>query len=113
MRSCFLLALALLALPVAAAERKFDFGEVREGQTPPGFRSIVAGQGKPGDWRIVMDQVPSLLQPLTAGASGVAKKALLAQLAQDATEEHFPLLVYEGMIMDDFTLTTRFKTVKV
>jgi hypothetical protein len=58
-----------------------------------------------------MDQVPSLLQPLTAGASGVARKAVLAQPAQDATEEHFPLLVYEGLIMDDFTLTTRFKTV--
>jgi Domain of Unknown Function (DUF1080) len=112
MRSHFLWALALLTLPLAAAERKFDFSEVREGQIPPGFRSTVAGQGKPGDWKVLMDQVPSLMQPLTAGAPGVARKAMLAQLAQDATDEHFPLLVYEGETMDDFKLTTRFKTVK-
>jgi hypothetical protein len=72
----------------------------------------VTGQGKPGEWRVIMDEVPSLLQPLTPGAPGIAKKAVLAQLAQDATEEHFPLLVYEGDTIDDFTLTTRFKTVK-
>ena len=106
------LALALLTLPVTAAERKFDFSEVREDQLPPGFRSTVTGQGKPGDWRVIMDQVPSLLQPLTTGAQGVAKKAVLAQLAQDAVEEHFPVLIYEGEAIDDFTLTTRFKTVK-
>ena len=107
-----LLALALLTLPLMAAERKFDFSAVREGQTPPGFRSTVTGQGKPGDWRVIMDDVPSLLPALTPGARGVAKKAVLAQLAQDATDEHFPLLIYEGETMDDFTLTTRFKTVK-
>jgi hypothetical protein len=112
MRSHFFWALALLTLPLAAAERKFDFSEVREDQTPPGFRSTVAGQGRAGEWRVIMDQVPSLMQPLTAGAPSVAKKAVLAQLAQDATEEHFPLLVYEGETMDDFTLTTRFKTIK-
>lgn len=107
-----LLALALLTLPLTAAERKFDFSELREGQTPPGFRSTVTGQGKPGDWRVIMDEVPSLLPALTPGARGVAKKAVLAQLAQDATDEHFPLLIYEGDTMDDFTLTTRFKTVR-
>ena len=107
-----LLALALLTLPVMAAERKFDFSEVREGQIPPGFRSTVTGQGKPGDWRVIMDEVPSLLPALTPGAPGVAKKAVLAQLAQDATEEHFPLLIYEAEAIGDFTLTTRFKTVK-
>ena len=112
MRNHFLWVLALLTLPVTAADRKFDFSEVRENQTPPGFRSTVTGQGKPGDWRVIMDEVPSLLQPLTPGAPGIAKKAVLAQLAQDATEEHFPLLVYEGDTIDDFTLTTRFKTVK-
>jgi hypothetical protein len=112
MRVPLLWALAVLALPAAAAERKFDFGDVRENQTPPGFRSAVTGQGKPGDWKIVMDDVPSLLPALTPGAPGVAKKPVLAQLAQDATDEHFPLLIYEGDTMGDFTLTTQFKTVK-
>ena len=76
----FLLLLALLTLPVTAAERKFDFSESPESQTPPGFRSTVTGQGKPGDWRVIMDDVPPLLQPLTARAPGVTKQAVLAQL---------------------------------
>jgi hypothetical protein len=112
MRNHLLAALALLALPAAAAEQKFDFSEARENQAPPGFRSTVTGQGKPGDWRVIMDEVPPLLQPLSPGAPALAKKAVLAQLAQDPTDEHFPLLIYEGETIGDFTLTTRFKTVK-
>jgi hypothetical protein len=112
MANHFLWALALLALPVAAAERKFDFSDVRENQPPPGFRSTVTGQGKAGDWKIIMDEVPSLLQPITAGARSVAKRPVLAQLAQDPADEHFPLLIWEGETIGDFTLTTRFKTVK-
>ena len=112
MRNHFLWALALLTLPAGAAERKFDFSAVGENHQPPGFRSTVTGQGKAGDWRIVMDEVPPLLQPITAQAPVVTKKAVLAQLAQDPTDEHFPLLIYEGETIGDFTLTTRFKTVK-
>ena len=112
MRNDFLWALALLALPAAAAEHKFDFAEVRENQPPPGFRSVVTGEGKPGDWRGIMDEVPPLMPTLSPGAPSVARKAVLAQLAQDPTDEHFPLLIYEGETIDDFALTTRFKTVK-
>lgn len=112
MANHFLWVLALLTLPVAAAERKFDFSEVGENNPPPGFRSTVTGQGKPGDWKIIMDEVPPLLEPLTARATAVARKPVLAQLAQDPTDEHFPLLIYEGETIGDFTLTTRFKTVK-
>jgi hypothetical protein len=112
MRNHLLAAMLLLALPAAATEHKFDFSELRENQTPPGFRSIVTGQGKPGDWRIIMDEVAPLLQPLTDRAPAVAKKAVLAQLAQDPADEHFPLLIYDGETITDFTLTTRFKTVK-
>jgi len=104
--------LALLALPAAAAERKFDFSEVRENQAPPGFRSAVTGQGKPGDWRVILDEVPPLLPPIATGAPIVARKAVLAQLAQDPTDEHFPLLIYDGETVTDFALTTRFKTVQ-
>jgi hypothetical protein len=112
MLNYFLLVLVLLTLPLTAAERKFDFSEVSENQPPPGFRSTVTGQGKPGDWRVIMDEVPSLLPALTARAPAVAKKAVLAQLAQDPADEHFPLLIFEGEAIGDFTLTTRFKTVK-
>jgi hypothetical protein len=108
----FLWVLALLTLPAVAAERKFDFSDVGENKAPPGFRSAVTGWGKPGDWRVILDDVPPLLEPITAATPGVTKKPVLAQLAQDPTDEHFPLLIYEGDVMGDFTLTTRFKVVK-
>ena len=112
MRLHLICTLALLALPAAAAERKFDFSEVGENQPPPGFRSAVTGQGKPGDWKVIMDEVPPLLPPISPSARIVSRKPVLAQLAQDPTDEHFPLLIYEGDTFGDFTLTTRFKTVR-
>lgn len=112
MRKKLFAVLMMLALPAVAAEHKFDFGEMRENQPPPGFRSTVTGQGQPGDWRIIMDEVPSLMESLNPGAPSVARRAVLAQLAQDPADEHFPLLIYEGATIGDFTLTTRFKTVK-
>jgi hypothetical protein len=112
MRSALILTLAVLAVPAGAAELKFDFSQFPADQAPTGFRSTVAGQGQPGDWKIVLDAVPPLLAPLTDQAPVVTKRAVLAQLAQDPTDEHFPILVYEGETFTDFTLTTRFKTVK-
>lgn len=112
MRSFFVLTLAVLALPAGAAELKFDFSQFPANQAPTGFRSVVAGEGQPGDWKIVLDEIPPLLPPLTDQAPVVTKRAVLAQLAQDATDEHFPILIYEGETFTDFTLTTRFKTVK-
>jgi len=95
-----------------AAELKLEFGESAAGQCPPGFRSLVAGEGQPGDWRVVLDEVPPLLAPLSDKAPVVTRRAVLAQLAEDPTDEHFPILVYEGQTFGDFTFTTRFKTVK-
>jgi hypothetical protein len=112
MRNQFLWALALLALPAMAAERKFDFGDAGNGQTPPGFRSTVTGKGKPGEWKVILDEVPSQMPALTPRAAAVAKRPVLAQLAQDPTDEHFPLLIFQDETYDDFTLTTQLKTVK-
>jgi hypothetical protein len=102
----------VLASP--AAELKFDFGAFPEGQMPPGFRSAVTGEGKRGEWKTVLVDVPPLLEPLSpkpADAPSTTKRAVLAQVSQDPTDEHFPLLIYEGETFGDFTFTTRFKTV--
>src|SRR5436190_2653734 len=112
MRNRFWLAIVLLTLPAVGAEKKFDFTEVHEDQAPPGFRSAVSGQGRPGDWKVILDEVPPLMPRLTAQASALTKQSVLAQLAQDRTDEHFPLLVFEDEVYGDFTLTTRFKTVR-
>ena len=110
MRTSWLwLGLVGLCWQTPAAERTFDFTDLPPDQPPPGFRSTVAGLGKPGDWKVVLDEVPSLLAPLTDKAPVVAKRAVLAQLAQDMADEHFPMLVFEGETYGDFTLTTRFK----
>ena len=102
----------MLALPAVAAERKFDFSDVRENQTPPGFRSAVTGQGKPGDWRVIMDEVPPLLQPLSPGRRRSPRRPCSPNWPRTPRMSTFPLLIYEGEIIGDFTLTTRFKTVK-
>ncbi|HWI58516.1 MAG TPA: family 16 glycoside hydrolase [Bacillota bacterium] len=112
MRASVVWALVLLALPAMAAERVFDFGATRQGQAPEGFRSTLTGKGKPGIWQVLLDEVPPVLAPLTPQAPAVSKRAVLAQTAQDPTDEHFPLLIFEEETFGDFTLTTRFKTVR-
>ena len=108
---------ALFAFSAVGAELRFDLSELKENQPPPGFLSAVTGQGKPGDWRVIMDDVPPMLAPLTTNlpptsvGGVVTKRPVLAQLSQDPTDEHFPLLVYTNEIFSDFTLTTRFKIV--
>jgi hypothetical protein len=104
--------IGLLAFPLPAAEIAFDFGQFPEGKTPPGFRSALSGTGKAPDWRIVTDEVPPALAPLTPQAPSVTRRAVLAQLSEDLTDEHFPMLIYEKEIFRDFEFTTRFKTVR-
>lgn len=114
-RSAFvgrLLLLLSVAWAAPAADLKLDLSQFRVDEPPPGFRSAVSGRGKPGDWRVILAEVPPLLSPLTPTAPMVTRKAALAQLAQDPTDEHFPLLIYQGEVFDDFILTTRFKTVR-
>ena len=113
MRNIFwLLCLAMTSLPAVAAEKFFSFSESLD-KTPTGFRSALTGQGKPGDWKIILDDAPSAFQALTPQATAsVAKKPVLAQLSEDMRDEHFPILIYDGDGYGDFTFTTKFKTVK-
>lgn len=105
-------ALLLPALAVFGAERVFDFGSFKANEAPPGFRSIVAGNGQPGTWKVIDTDVPSLLAPLTPGARSSVQQRALAQLSRDKTDEHFPMLVFEEETFADFTLTTKFKLVE-
>src|SRR5438128_375666 len=111
LRFIVIVAAVSLALELSAAEKEFDFSKFPMGQAPKGFRSAVSGQGHPGDWKIVLDEVPSQIKPLSAHALVTARQPVLAQLADDPTDEHFPMLIYDEETYRDFTLTTRFKTV--
>ena len=111
MRRLLLLMLLTVALAASGAELRFDFSQTKEGQCPAGFTNLLAGTGKPGDWRVVMDEVPPLLAPLTTQALDVTRRAVLGQVSQDLTDERFPLLTYTREGFADFTLKTRFKIV--
>ncbi|MBI5383885.1 MAG: DUF1080 domain-containing protein [Verrucomicrobia bacterium] len=98
-------------LVVAADERTFDFSQTKVNETPPGFRSLVSGEGQPGEWKVVLDEGPSALPALSPKAPAAAKQPVLAQLSREATDEHFPLLVFDEETYSDFTFRARVKTV--
>ncbi len=108
MRSPLTILLGLgLSLSAQAAEVLWDFSQFKPGPLPPAFRSTVSGEGSPGRWEVLHETLPTALGP--AGASANTRIAFLAQTAQDPTDEHFPLLIYEQERFGDFTLTTRFR----
>ena len=98
-----------LALPAAGVEIKIDFGDVATGPMPTNFHAALAGGGRPGEWKIIMDEVPPLLAPLSPQAPVVTRRAVVAQTSTDPTDERFPMLIYDGETFKDFNLTTRFK----
>ncbi len=106
--------MALLAagLAAGAAERKFDFSQTNVDEVLRGFRSAVTGQGQPGEWKILQDDVPPALPSLSGRSPVMARQAVLAQVSRDATDEHFPLLIFERETFGDFTFTCRLKTVE-
>jgi hypothetical protein len=105
---CFCFVAAVSAF---GAEIKIDFGDFPDGRTPTNFHSALAGSGKTGDWKIVMDEAPSAFTPLTPQAPVVNRQAVLAQTSQDPADERFPMLIYDGETFKDFKLTTQFKIV--
>jgi hypothetical protein len=98
---------SLLVSGALAAERVFDFAQFPVGQMPPGFRSAICGDGNPGDWKIVNADVAPTIPVHSAQSPLVTRRPVLAQLAADPTDEHFPMLVFEEESYSDFTLTTR------
>lgn len=110
-RSDILGLMLAVTLPAAATEKVFDFTGSPLDRTPSGFRSALAGTGEPGDWRVILDDVPPLLAPLTDKAPTMTQRPVLAQLSTDPTDERFPLLIYDGGSFGDFSLRLRFKLV--
>jgi hypothetical protein len=110
MKRLLCLALAAVLCPAWGAERIFDFGAFPLNGTPPGFRSAASVTGRPGDWKLVQDEVTPLIAPLTPQAR-TPKRHVLAQVAEDPADEHYPILIFEEETYGDFTFSTRFKIV--
>ena len=107
---CLLLA---LVFPATAAEINLDFGNYSgdRGLTND-FSSALAGGGRPGDWQIVMDEVPSAFAPISSNSPATINHIpVLAQLSTDPTDERFPMLIYNKETFKDFRLKTQFKIV--
>jgi len=94
---------------LAGAERFFDFRQAKVNEPPPGFRSTAGSGGKPGEWKILLDDTSGLMPPISD--KPVGKRPVLAQISRDRTDEHFPLLIWEDEILGDFSLSTAFKIV--
>lgn len=101
-----------MGLTARGAELTFSFGDHRLNEAPPGFTNVIYGKGKPGDWKVIMDDVKPLIEPATPNAPVVTKQPVLAQLSRSPVDERFPLLLYDKDVFTDFTLTTRFKIVE-
>ena len=100
-----------LTAPIYGAQIKIDFGDFAAGRPPTGFHSVLAGSGQTGEWKVVEDEVPSLLPAFNGKTPIVARHSVLAQLSQDPDDNRFPMLIYDGETFNDFKLTTRFKIV--
>jgi hypothetical protein len=94
-----------------AAERKFDFSEFRENETPGGFRSAVTGRGPADVWKVLSEDIPAVVAPLSPKTPVISKRAVLGQLSKDRDETRAPLFIYDGESFNDFTFTTRFKII--
>ena len=111
LRICLYVVALLFTPNILGEEYFFDFKNDPLNQTPAGFRSIIAGSGNPGEWKVIMDEVSPQLRPFTEMAPVVTKRPVLAQLSRDPADEHFPILVYDNDTFGDFTLTTKIKMV--
>jgi hypothetical protein len=110
MRGCLLwLGLLALAGQLRAAEHKFDFSNMPTNQPPVGCVSTVAGEGKPGSWKLLLDEVT--VPSTDSNAPTSALKTVVAQTASDKTDEHYPLLILSDDLYNDFTFTVRVKIV--
>jgi Domain of Unknown Function (DUF1080). len=108
MKRFLVLAFALLAGNVLAAERTFPLDDFPVDQPPPGFRNILIGSGKPAVWKTVLDDVP-VESNSTNAAPVSAKRAVLAQTAREPFGNRFSILLFDQETFGDFKLTARFK----
>jgi hypothetical protein len=111
MRYVIFCAALCLSISTFGAEIKINFGDDTIGQAPTNFHAVLAGDGQPGEWKIISDAVPSAFAPLTDRAPVTAHQNVLAQTSQDTTDSRYPMFIYDGEIFQNFTLTTHFKIV--
>ena len=111
MKHWIIAAAFLSACLLRAADLQIDLDRMTVGEPPKGFVAANSGTGQPGEWKIILDDVPSAYEPLTALGKASTKRRVIAQTNTDATDERFPMLIYDDETFGDFQVSFRFKTV--
>jgi len=73
----------------AGTERTWDFQGDAVGSAPAGFSFVRTGQGGPGRWEVRLDP------------TAPAGDHVLAQVADDGTDHHFPVAVADAPVLKD------------
>jgi len=110
MRNFILFCCFVLCWPAAGAELQFNFGDLVASGSITNFHPALYGGGGPAAWKVLPGEAPSAFAPLS-GHSEMKGGSALAQTSQDATDERFPLYIYEGEKFRNFRFTTQFKIV--
>jgi Domain of Unknown Function (DUF1080) len=106
---CFCLALVFSA---AGAQININFGDTQYQGLTNDFHTALFGGGRPGEWQIIMDEVPSAFSPVSTNAAPRMNHIpVLAQLDTDPTDERFPMLIYDKETFKNFQASTQFKIV--
>lgn len=109
MRRFLIVMVCVVSVLARGAERRIDLSQYELNSLPKEFQSVVTGQGKPGDWRVLMGNVPSMMPALNPQATNNSQGFVLAQMAADPADEHFPLLILGNDVYGDFVASTRFQ----
>ena len=111
MRNFILLFCIILGWRATAAELQFNFGELAAGGSLTNFHAELLGGGAPPSWKVLPGLAPSAFSTLSGGAQASGGGSVLAQTSQDATDERFPMYVYDGEKFRDLRVTAQFKIV--
>ena len=104
---CFL----ITGFSLNAADLFFDLTDKSNDGLPANFESVLGGQGKPGKWIIREDEIPGYFKSFSEKALNTNVRPVLAQVSEDLTDEHFPMLIYTGQDFKNFSIKTKFKLV--
>ncbi|HTR42907.1 MAG TPA: family 16 glycoside hydrolase [Pseudomonadales bacterium] len=106
---CFCVA---LVLPAMGAQININFGSGEYKGLTNDFRGALFGGGRPGDWQIIMDEVPSAFSPISSNAAPrINHISVLAQTDTDPIDERFPMLIYDKETFKNFQVKTQFKII--
>lgn len=106
-----LLPLLCCVCAVSAAELRFDFGVSSNALSLTNFRSAVTGNGSAGDWKLITEDVPLEVAPLSPKAPIISKRAVMAQLSGAREENRAALYIFDTESFADFKFHTRIKIV--